>query len=88
MSSSSWRPTKTYSKNLWVMFSGSDEGFKAPLGIVESREQAVAAIKHSAGRFKGMQLRKYAKFQPGKAERALPLELALEEINNKNGFRE
>lgn len=88
MSAPTWQPTRTYSKNLWVMFSSTDLFFASPLGLVTSPEEARLAMIQSNGIFKGMQLRKYSRYQPGKAARVLPLKLALEEINNKNGLGE
>lgn len=72
MGEASWTPTKKYRKDLWAVFvSKQDEFSSNPLGYLE--QYVAESLINNVKDFRAIQLRLYAKWQPGKAERMLPL---------------
>lgn len=71
MSAANWQPTKKYRKDLWAVFDDGDKHFAGPLGYLDVKE-AENLLNNVKG-YKAMQLRKYSKYQPGKAAAMVPL---------------
>jgi hypothetical protein len=81
----SWQPTKKYRADLWVLFKATDRLRKEPIGFL-TKPDAFYIMRNSA-HFNAMQLRYYAKMQPGKAAGVVPLKNAIE-LLKKEGSNE